>query len=49
MVNDTFRNAARYGFEKVHAKMRNAASARCINEKFTPNSMIGIFRKFSTL
>jgi hypothetical protein len=48
MVNDTFRKAARYGFERVYAETPQAALHH-INEKFTPNSMIDIFRKFSTL
>jgi hypothetical protein len=50
MVNERFPQRIRYGFEMVDAPVAAISHAKsAINRKFTPNQIIGIFRKFSAV
>jgi hypothetical protein len=50
MVNAGFPARIRYGFEMVEtARATGLCPKTGINRKFTPNQIIPIFRKFSTI
>jgi hypothetical protein len=49
MVNDTFKAPRRYGFKRVHARLRFGNAAMFINEKFTPNRFTRLFVEFSSI
>jgi hypothetical protein len=47
MVNARFPETPFYGFEMVDAPGRIAVLSKGLNQKFTPNQISAVFRRFS--